>query len=68
MQEVHAAVHAAGQTRRASCDTFVLHLPEADSDVRAVQQVLCHRDVSTTMNDSHVLLRGGCIVIPLDRL
>jgi site-specific recombinase XerD len=68
------AVRRAGVTKRVSCHTFrhyafATHLIEDGYDIRTVQELLGHRDVSTTMMYTHVLNRGGLDVkSPADRL
>ena len=70
---VGLAARRAGIEKRVSCHTlrhsFATHLLERGHDIRTVQELLGHSDVSTTMIYTHVMNKGArAVKSPLDRL
>jgi site-specific recombinase XerD len=63
---MHSAGLAAGVCKGATPHTlqscFATHLLDAGSDIRTVQELMGHRDVTTTQIYTHVLQRGSGVV------
>ncbi len=67
------ALRKAGITRNCGCHTlrhsFATHLLSTGTNVRIVQQLMSHKQISTTESYLHLLERNGhAIESPLDRL
>jgi site-specific recombinase XerD len=71
-RKIKTGVHQSGVQKKVTSHTFrhsfATHLLKNGYDIRTVQDLLGHKDVSTTMTYTHALKMGGpAVKSPLDQ-